>query len=690
MLDSRLIPLRFIPAAVLLACCPAGAAGTPWKSAVASYETAAGPVSAAIDGRFDPENGWSVRGGHEEEQSAAFVLAAPMDAGELQVRLSCLDRAPEAYPISFEIAVTRDPSPNLESEWTPLWPAKAVALRESDHANVATVGRSLVTTGITGPTAEIVVRSPAPFPKITGFRLNLVPTMAVSRAGSVSRNPEGACTITEFEVVADPLLTTNLAAGRPPEASGPVEEDLPAYYLTDAYPNTFTRPKSELKSGADFHFEVDLGRSWALHHVALRRPVPNSLPLLVELRESKDSSPLWSATDTGGPSPLKVEGHPPPGRWLRVTAEEGTRYGQPNLAELEVYPQLRPVVVAWSADGHPVAGEESPPRADTLRFELSTAVPIPLDAIRRFRFRVPGWKDDWQETDARQGITLVSPPAGSHRLELQARHADGVWDDSGQPFPFVVPPVWWQNPVFFLVSAAVAAFLLVLAWRQASVRKLNRRLIEARHENTLQRDRLRIARDMHDDIGARLTQLAFLADAAEQDAPASQEAPLAEIAGQARETVAALDQIVWAVNPRNDTVGGFADYLGIHAGRYLSATGIRLREEIAIVEPSRPLEFDLRHDLLMACKEALQNLVKHAGATCVQLAMRDSDDELLVSIADDGRGFIGTPEDPDQSGLANMRERLAEAGGSCTVDSSAAGTRVTFILPLRKPPHDRH
>jgi signal transduction histidine kinase len=219
---------------------------------------------------------------------------------------------------------------------------------------------------------------------------------------------------------------------------------------------------------------------------------------------------------------------------------------------------------------------------------------------------------------------------------------------------------------------------------------MKRRLALAQRTLEVHRERLRIARDMHDEMGARLTYIALLADRTGREnevSPKERAGLLETLAANARSAVDALDTIVWAVNPQHDTVAGVADYLSDYAPSYLKAAGIQCSLDICLAEPKQALPLLARHELLMAVKEALQNVVKHAAASQVRLAFRQERHTLQISVRDDGRGESAKPGGNCHHGLVNMRQRLAEIGGQCEIRSSdgSAGTCVCFTLPLDAP-----
>ncbi len=154
----------------------------------------------------------------------------------------------------------------------------------------------------------------------------------------------------------------------------------------------------------------------------------------------------------------------------------------------------------------------------------------------------------------------------------------------------------------------------------------------------------------------------------------------------ARLAVDGLDAIAWAVNPQLDTVGNLADYLSEYAPDYLNAAATECCLDIKVESPNRPLAITVRHAALMAVKEALQNVVRHAGATTVWVSLRDAQDEVEISVTDDGRGISNRPVSVSHSGLESMRQRLSEVGGHCKVVAreGGSGTCVLLAIPTNK------
>ena len=260
---------------------------------------------------------------------------------------------------------------------------------------------------------------------------------------------------------------------------------------------------------------------------------------------------------------------------------------------------------------------------------------------------------------------------------------------------FVVTPFYWQT--WWFRSAALLAFTLsvIAIVRYVSFRRLRRQLIALEQQAALQRERTRIAKDIHDDLGANLTQIAFLGELAHQDRDEPNKAAerVEKISSTARQAIKSLDEIVWAVNPEHDTLDSLGNYLGKYSLDYLGSLGIRCRLDLPVQLPQWLITAEMRHHLFLALKEALNNVVKHASATEVSVSLTTNQNSFTLVARDNGRGFVpeGISENgsrepgrtASRNGLKNMRQRLEKIGGHCEIQSKpGAGTEVKFVVEM--------
>ena len=223
----------------------------------------------------------------------------------------------------------------------------------------------------------------------------------------------------------------------------------------------------------------------------------------------------------------------------------------------------------------------------------------------------------------------------------------------------------------------------------AIIRRRHHLRVEAlQRAELVERERVRIARDLHDDLGSGLTEISMTGALAKDPAMTIGEAReyFGEIVGRSTEMVGALDEIVWAVNPKNDDLNSLSTYFCQFAEHFLRPVPISCRFQIPPHLPATALNAEQRHNLFMAFKEALQNVVKHSGASSLRLSISLEADTVQITLEDNGKGFAEGVTQPEADGLRGMRDRLRQLGGRCDIVSSPGqGTRVTLRLPLLPP-----
>jgi signal transduction histidine kinase len=289
---------------------------------------------------------------------------------------------------------------------------------------------------------------------------------------------------------------------------------------------------------------------------------------------------------------------------------------------------------------------------------------VPLD--------VPGWEKK------------VEPADSWRQATFESIFGQGPWGT--MDYIDLVPPLqplnipFWQTGWFEVVLVTVCVVASIFSFILASQLLLHRK-----EKLLLQQERARIARDIHDDLGTRVTQLVLQGEVAQRELPpgSSTRVQLERISDEAREALRAMDEILWAINPRRDTLQEFATFVCGHAQTFLKNTPIQC---VLDVEPAMStIAFDLpfRRSLLLAVKEALNNAAKHSEATELQLKIRRQGDGLTVVVQDNGKGFNPAQPKAERNGLANMNQRLNEIGGRCMLTSQPGnGCRVEFYIPF--------
>jgi ligand-binding sensor domain-containing protein/signal transduction histidine kinase len=331
-----------------------------------------------------------------------------------------------------------------------------------------------------------------------------------------------------------------------------------------------------------------------------------------------------------------------------------------------------------------------PPGKELLEIRYTC---LNLDDPQQVRFQylmgslAGGSLTNWTDAGQRRAVQYSKLRPGSYLFQVKARNEDGVWNPAAARLAVTVLPAFWQTASFqAAVAAALLAGIIALVYL-ISTQKLQRQLAGLRQQQALEKDRARIARDIHDQVGASLTQLSLLGEMVESDKddPAEVAAHAGQISLTARETARALDEIVWTVNPSNDTLEELLNYLCKHAQEYLAVAGLRYRLEAPAQLPAAAISPEARHNVFLAAKESVTNIVKHARATEACIRLRLEPGRFTLEIEDNGRGPAGVtgPAAKTRNGLRNMRKRMEEIGGQFEIGPGAkGGTLVRLTAPL--------
>lgn len=306
----------------------------------------------------------------------------------------------------------------------------------------------------------------------------------------------------------------------------------------------------------------------------------------------------------------------------------------------------------------------------------------------RFKWQLEGVEKQWHE-GLNQRLSGYGPLLpGNYRFRVLAANSDGIWNDAGASVAFVVLPFFWETWWFKTLLIAGGCGVLALALRRRHRLELER--LERRHE--MERERTRIARDMHDEIGSKLARISFLSEAlkGQTKGAVKSDGAIDSLAKTARDLLQSLDRMLWAVNPRNDSLEKLSGYLNAYAAEYFQNTPIQCRLDFPKNLPVIPLSAETRHNIFLAFEEALANTLKHSGATQMSAELTSQNGTFEISIADNGCGFdVATQmhaaaerETGGHLGLSGMYHRLRTIGGECQITSSpGGGTNVKFVLP---------
>ena len=301
------------------------------------------------------------------------------------------------------------------------------------------------------------------------------------------------------------------------------------------------------------------------------------------------------------------------------------------------------------------------------------------------RYKLEGFEQGWNETDPDRTARYAHIPPGDYRLVVQAANQSGVWADKEASLLIHVAAAWWQTRWFFGAITLGAAALIAWAARIWAVRKLKVRLLRLEKEHALERERARIARNLHDELGGSLTQIGLLAERLKRHRNLEEiEKTLGLLIRRTQGLATDLESIVWTVSPQNNSWDRLASFIGRYARLFFNGTGIECRVEGAETVPALPLTIEAQHEALAICKEALNNALKHSKASAVTIRLAVSGDVFELIIQDNGSGFDPSlKEYSERNGLSNMSARSAELKGRLVIESSPGkGTSILLQVPL--------
>jgi two-component sensor histidine kinase len=297
-----------------------------------------------------------------------------------------------------------------------------------------------------------------------------------------------------------------------------------------------------------------------------------------------------------------------------------------------------------------------------------TALSLQAPRKNQFRYLLEGVDPEWVDAGTRRSVSYNNVTPGKHLFRVVACNNDGVWNETGATLSLLFMPHYWQTWWFKPVLVAIGVLVLTMLYRSRVTRLRD-----------IERLRIQIAANLHDDVGARLTKVAMVTELVDRETKEGHPSKphIRNIFQTTREITQAMDEIVWTINPKNDTLDNLATYILQYAQDYFQDTGVTCRLDVPAQLPDRPISTETRHNLFMSVKEALNNILKHAQATETGIGLGVANGRMTITITDNGRGFLIDQARTKGNGLGNMEQRLARIGGRLVVDSEPGrGTRI--------------
>jgi two-component sensor histidine kinase len=292
-------------------------------------------------------------------------------------------------------------------------------------------------------------------------------------------------------------------------------------------------------------------------------------------------------------------------------------------------------------------------------------------ARNRYAYRLEGHDDAWRDPDGQRSVTYSNLNPGTYVFRLKAASSDGVWDEEGVSLRIVIQPPWWRTWWFRLLALGMTIGLLSVGHRY-----------RVAHLLALERTRGRIADDLHDDIGSKMSSIALMIDVATQGERLSEAARgrLQEASQAARRTVDDLRDTVWVIDAGQDRLPDLVARMEKVAHQMLQ--GRCYRVELPPQVPPVPLAMEQRRHLLLVYKEALHNAIRHGHAPSLAVRITAAEGLFSFEVADDGVGF-DSRQPGGGRGLKTMTSRAERLGARLTLASEPGkGTRVSLSMPI--------
>jgi signal transduction histidine kinase len=314
------------------------------------------------------------------------------------------------------------------------------------------------------------------------------------------------------------------------------------------------------------------------------------------------------------------------------------------------------------------------------------AIEPALPKLVKYQYKLEGYNNEWSSPGNNSTAVFGNMKAGDYTFRVKALSSKGVWGET--KYSFRVLPPWWYSWWAYMMYAILFGGIGLVLYR-LHIQSLKRKQAEKLKAMivTQEEERKRISRDLHDDIGARLTNINLLSALGQNNgiAPEEMAAYLKRISGEIQTSAESLDDIVWNIDSNNDAIEEVTARMRRYAAHVYDGTAMRYTIEADESTLPAKLLTGMRRDLFFVYKEAINNIQKHAMATEVHINIGVRNSELFMQLNDNGKGFE-TGKPTNRNGLKNMVQRMQKWGGTCLVESAPnKGSILRITLPVETP-----
>ncbi|GAC1422592.1 MAG: hypothetical protein NVSMB67_19590 [Flavisolibacter sp.] len=308
------------------------------------------------------------------------------------------------------------------------------------------------------------------------------------------------------------------------------------------------------------------------------------------------------------------------------------------------------------------------------------------DRQTRFSYKLEGnGKSSWTVPSDQPDLNFLNLAPGLYELKTKAIFIDGRYPPQQTSLSFEIIPPWWQTWWFRLFGSILIILIIIYVVKLFFLIRFNKKLAEIEKEKAVEKERNRIASDMHDELGSGLTKIAILSELGKTQITNKEKVSeqLGKISNSSRELVDSLQGIIWILNPKNDTLEKLVYYLREYTMKFFEGTGINVLFDCPSILPNIVVSEDIRRSVFLVVKETLNNAAKHSGANTIDFKIKIMDKKLKIVIEDNGSGFEMNNIREFGNGLVNMERRMKMVNGGYQINSShQLGTETLLEIPI--------
>ncbi|HMG68635.1 MAG TPA: ATP-binding protein, partial [Chitinophagaceae bacterium] len=321
-------------------------------------------------------------------------------------------------------------------------------------------------------------------------------------------------------------------------------------------------------------------------------------------------------------------------------------------------------------------------RQNNLSFTVAALSFLDEKSIRYSYLLEGSTNNTWSKPSNNSSFNFINLSPGHYILKVKADFPEALYPSEMILYPFTIQPPWWETWWFRMFIALLTIVVLISVIRLYYTRKLEKQKAFLEKQQAIEKERTRIATDMHDDLGAGLSRIKFLSETIgiKKQRQIPFEEDITKIREYSHEMIDKMGEIVWALNEKNDSLSDLLSYTRSYTVEYFSQHGIQCTIDSPEDLPSGFVSGEFRRNIFLTVKEALHNIVKHSQADHVCIEIKTGK-KLNIVIKDNGIGFDKKNIRKFSNGLQNMKKRMEDIGGAMEIIVEG-GTRLIFTVPL--------